>query len=70
MGWTTPDARNTGPCASGPADWSLPEKWGKRWEAIFDTSAPEREGDSFDAGLTIPVAGRSMVVFRRIDTQP
>ena len=55
---------------SGPADWSLPEQWGKRWEAIFDTSIPEREGDSFDAGLTIPVAGRSMVVFRRIDTQP
>jgi isoamylase len=55
---------------SGPADWSLPEQWGKRWEAVFDTSIPEREGDSFDAGLTIPVAGRSMVVFRRIDTRP
>jgi isoamylase len=54
---------------TGPVDWSLPGEWGKRWEAIFDTSAGDREGESFDAGLTIPMAGHSLVVFRRIDAR-
>jgi isoamylase len=52
---------------SGSVDWSLPGQWGKRWEAVFDTSAGDREGESFDAGLTVPVAGHCVVVFRRID---
>ena len=52
---------------SGPVDWSLPKQWGKRWAAVFDTSLRDREGASFDGGLTIPVAGRSLVVFRRTD---
>jgi glycogen operon protein len=48
-------------------DWTLPEQWGKRWEAILDTAGPGREGDAFDSGLTVPVAGRSLVVFQRTD---
>ena len=52
---------------SGPVDWSLPGQWGKRWEAVFDTSTGDREGESFDSGLTLPVAGHCVVVFRRID---
>jgi hypothetical protein len=50
-------------------DWSLPGQWGKRWEAVFDTSTGDREGESFDSGLTLPVAGHSLVVFRRIDAR-
>jgi isoamylase len=52
---------------SGPVDWSLPKQWGKRWEAVFDTSAGGREGELFDGGLTISMAGHSLVVFRRGD---
>jgi len=54
---------------TGPVDWSLPGQWGKRWEAVFDTSIGDREGESFDSGLTLPVAGHSLVVFRRIDAR-
>jgi isoamylase len=54
---------------SGLTDWSLPKQWGKRWEAVFDTSIRDREGESFDGGLTVPVAGRSLVVFRRNDAR-
>jgi isoamylase len=54
---------------TGPVDWSLPGQWGKRWEAVFDTSTGDREGESFDSGLTLPVAGHSLVVFRRIDAR-
>jgi isoamylase len=54
---------------TGPVDWSLPGQWGKRWEAVFDTSAGDREGESFDSGLTVPVAGHSLLVFRRIDAR-
>jgi isoamylase len=52
---------------SGPVDWSLPKQWGKRWEAVFDTAAGGREGELFDGGLTISMAGHSLVVFRRSD---
>jgi glycogen operon protein len=52
-----------------PIDWSLPEQWGKRWEAIFDTSGRDREGDLVDGGLTVRVDGRSLVVFRRTDAR-
>ncbi|HEY2488048.1 MAG TPA: glycogen debranching protein GlgX [Streptosporangiaceae bacterium] len=54
---------------TGPVDWSLPGQWGKRWEAVFDTSTGDRAGESFDSGLTLPVAGHSLVVFRRIDAR-
>jgi isoamylase len=54
---------------SGLTDWSLPKQWGKRWEAVFDTGIGDREGESFDGGVTIPVAGRSLVVFRRNDAR-
>jgi isoamylase len=54
---------------TGPVDWSLPGQWGKHWEAVFDTSTGDREGESFDSGLTLPVAGHSLVVFRRIDAR-
>jgi isoamylase len=52
---------------SGPIDWSLPKQWGKRWEAVFDTSVRDRKGESFDGGVTISMAGHSLVVFRRSD---
>jgi glycogen operon protein len=52
---------------SGPIDWSLPKQWGKRWEAVFDTSVRERGGESFDGGQTISMAGHSLVVFQRGD---
>jgi isoamylase len=52
---------------SGPVDWSLPKQWGKRWEAVFDAAAGGREGELFDGGLTISMAGHSLVVFRRSD---
>jgi glycogen operon protein len=48
-------------------DWTLPGQWGKRWEAILDTAGAGREGDVFDSGLTVPVAGRTLVVFQRTD---
>ena len=54
---------------TAPTDWSLPKQWGKRWEAVFDTGIGDREGESFDGGVTIPVAGRSQVVFRRNDAR-
>jgi isoamylase len=54
--------------------WTLPKQWGNRWEALLDTSGAVqsnsgqkrvREGDSVDSGITVAVAGRSLVVFRR-----
>jgi glycogen operon protein len=57
--------------------WTLPKQWGKRWEAVLDTSgamglnsgqkSPLREGDSVDSGVAVAVAGRSLVMFRRTD---
>jgi glycogen operon protein len=52
---------------SDTIDWSLPEQWGKRWEAVFDTSIRDREGDIFDSGQALTVAGRSLVAFVRTD---
>jgi glycogen operon protein len=49
-------------------DWSLPQQWGKRWEAVFDTSIHDRAGDAFDSGQALPVAGRSLVMFQRSDS--
>ncbi|HEY2576612.1 MAG TPA: glycogen debranching protein GlgX [Streptosporangiaceae bacterium] len=48
--------------------WTLPIQWGKRWEAVLDTSGADREGDSVDSGVAVAVAGRSLVVFQRIGT--
>ncbi|MGH3159047.1 MAG: glycogen debranching enzyme, partial [Streptosporangiaceae bacterium] len=50
-----------------PIDWSLPKQWGKQWEAILDTSGPQREGEPFDSGAVLPVGGRSLVVLQRLD---
>jgi isoamylase len=50
-------------------DWTLPKQWGRRWEVVLDTAdvgrdpASRREGNSCDSGLTLPVTGRSLVVF-------
>ena len=52
---------------SDTIDWSLPEQWGKRWEAVFDTSIRDREGDILDSGQALTVAGRSLVAFVRTD---
>jgi isoamylase len=49
-------------------DWTLPDQWGKRWETVLDTDGVEREGESFDSGQSVPVGGRSLVVFQRMDT--
>jgi glycogen operon protein len=54
----------------GTTDWSLPAQWGKRWEVVFETSVRDREGDLFDSGQALPVAGRSLVVFVRNDDVP
>jgi glycogen operon protein len=50
-----------------PVDWTLPKQWGKQWEAILDTSGPEREGEPFDSGTALGVGGRSLIVFQRLD---
>ncbi len=50
-------------------DWMLPQQWGKRWEAMLDTSAGDREGELFDSGLALPVGGRSLIVFQRSDAR-
>jgi isoamylase len=50
---------------AGDIDWSLPGQWGKRWTALLDTTGPDREGAAFDSGQSIPVGGRSLVVFQR-----
>jgi len=55
---------------SGSAEWSLPAQWGKRWEVVFETSIRDREGELFDSGQSLPVAGRSLVVFVRSDDVP
>ncbi|HEY1920199.1 MAG TPA: glycogen debranching protein GlgX [Streptosporangiaceae bacterium] len=46
-------------------DWTLPGQWGKRWETLLDTTSQDREGEAFDSGQSIPVGGRSLVVFQR-----
>ena len=47
-----------------PIDWTLPKQWGEWWELILDTSGPGREGEAFASSVTLPVAGRSVVVLQ------
>src|ERR1039457_2171655 len=48
-----------------PIEWMLPKLWGDRWELVIDTSDPAQEGEVFESGRVLPVAGRSVVVLRR-----
>jgi glycogen operon protein len=45
--------------------WTLPKQWGECWEPVIDTSDPDREGERFESGQAMPVAGRSVVVLLR-----
>jgi isoamylase len=50
-------------------EWTLPKQWGRSWELVLDTdpsAAPGREGGAVDGAATFPVAGRSVVVLRRL----
>jgi glycogen operon protein len=53
-----------------PIDWTLPKQWGSWWEALLDTCAPDREGETFESPVLLPVAGRSLVVLQRRDARP
>ena len=48
--------------------WTLPSGWGDRWEVLLDTARPaEAPGlRDVEAGATINVVGRSLVVLRRL----
>ena len=48
-------------------DWTLPKQWGEWWEPVLDTSGPDREGELFESGGALPVAGRSVVFLRRCE---
>ncbi|HEX3426799.1 MAG TPA: hypothetical protein VHT30_11750, partial [Acidimicrobiales bacterium] len=50
-----------------PIDFTLPgEPFGKRWIRTIDTADGFAEGEQLDASQTACVAGRSLVLFRRI----
>jgi isoamylase len=51
-------------------DFAMPDpRFGKRWELLLDTDAPEAEEMSraFSSGEQVPVEGRAIAVFRRAD---
>jgi glycogen operon protein len=48
-------------------DWQLPGQWGQWWEPVIETADSQREGEVFAAPVSIPVAGRSVVVLQRRD---
>jgi glycogen operon protein len=48
-----------------PIEWTLPSQWGELWEAVLDSSDPDRAGDAVESAATLPVAERSVVVLRR-----
>ncbi|HMM40925.1 MAG TPA: hypothetical protein PKA95_03405, partial [Thermomicrobiales bacterium] len=53
-----------------PIDFVLPGFLPEiQWELVFDTSAPDREGDGprYAVGETYELAGRSIAVFTRIE---
>ena len=50
-----------------PIDWTLPKQWGDSWQTVLETTGPEREGEIFESGRTLQVAGRSLVVLQRLD---
>ncbi|HEY2704333.1 MAG TPA: glycogen debranching protein GlgX [Candidatus Dormibacteraeota bacterium] len=49
-------------------DWTLPSQWGDRWEPVLETSGPQWEGEPLEGGGVLPVAGRSVVLLRRLVT--
>jgi isoamylase len=54
--------------AETDVDWTLPTGWGQTWEVVLDTAAIADGGDPPDmrqAGETLRVASRSLVVLRR-----
>jgi glycogen operon protein len=48
-----------------PIEWTLPKQWGDCWEAVLETSGPEREGERLESGRALAVAPRSLVVMQR-----
>ena len=38
-------------------DWTLPKQWGESWTVLLDTTAPDRQGQTAEAGQRLPVAG-------------
>jgi isoamylase len=48
-----------------PIEWTLPTQWGEEWEAVLDSSDPDRAGEVVESSATLPVAERSVVVLRR-----
>ncbi|HEX4661607.1 MAG TPA: glycogen debranching enzyme, partial [Streptosporangiaceae bacterium] len=57
---------------SEPIEWTLPKQWGGTWELVIDTgtAAPDREGGTLESPVSLPVAGRSVVVLRRPHLSP
>ncbi|HEX6488005.1 MAG TPA: glycogen debranching protein GlgX [Candidatus Dormibacteraeota bacterium] len=49
-------------------EWTLPSGWGERWEVLLDTARPGEAAGlrDFEAGGTLRVVGRSVVVLRRL----
>ena len=58
--------------SDGELDWHLPtSRWGQRWQVCFDSSRPEmgtpsQPGTTYEAGDTIALAPRTVVVMQRI----
>jgi glycogen operon protein len=48
-------------------DWTLPGQWGQWWEPVLATADPDRETEVFASSVTLPVAGRSLVMLLRRD---
>jgi isoamylase len=48
-------------------EWTLPKQWGSWWEQVLDTAGEDRDGTVLDSPAQLPVAGRSLVMFRRRD---
>jgi glycogen operon protein len=52
-----------------PIEWTMPDRWDRRWEVVIDTAAPEAEPaeQHVDAAATIKVQGRSVLVLRSLE---
>jgi isoamylase len=48
-----------------PVVFTLPEKYGRRWEKVLETEKSEKNGDIFQAGQEVPVAERSILLLRQ-----
>jgi glycogen operon protein len=59
---------------AGPAGikWRIPASWGEVWKVLVDTAAPAEEPEtrSYQAGQSIDVLGRSLLVLKREPSPP